>query len=470
MNNSIISVMAAGTSPRRDFKALTVVNATGYNGGGISSWFGTIAESFAGAFQQNVRIDSQRNILAFSAVFSCITGIASDVAKLRINLVEEDEDGICKKADPKSPFWAVLKKPNRFQNRIKFIEQWIVSKLLYGNTYILKERDGRGVVTALYVLDGQRVKTLVTDSGDVYYEIMVDALSGVYETIAVPASEIIHDMMVSLWHPLVGVSPIYACGMSATMGNRIQSNSTQFFNNMSRPSGMLTAPAAISDEVGQRLKKAFEDGFSLGNLGRLFVAGDGLKYEPMTIPAQDAQLIEQLKWTVEDVGRCYHYPDHKLGINTGKSTLSIEAQEQAYYNDCLQILFESIELCLDEGLNLPSRYHTESDLDGLLRMDTAARYEALGKVVGSGIMSPNEARAKEDLAPVPGGETPYLQQQNYGLAALAKRDAKEDPFASSVGKTTSAAPVADDSAANDAANALYADTFSRILNLDRAAA
>ena len=28
-----------------------------------------------------------------------------------------------------------------------------------------------------------------------------------------------------------------------------------------------------------------------------------------------------------------------------------------------------------------------------------------------------------------GGESPYLQQQNYSLAALAKRDAQEDPFA-----------------------------------------
>jgi len=65
----------------------------------------------------------------------------------------------------------------------------------------------------------------------------------------------------------------------------------------------------------------------------------------------------------------------------------------------------------------------------LLRMDTATRYDARNKAVAGGWMSPNEARALENMAPVKGGESPYLQQQNYSLAALAKRDAKPDPFA-----------------------------------------
>jgi hypothetical protein len=49
-------------------------------------------------------------------------------------------------------------------------------------------------------------------------------------------------------------------------------------------------------------------------------------------------------------------------------------------------------------------------------------------------MSPNEARAGENMQPVAGGDSPYLQQQNYSLAALAKRDAKADPFAGAAPK------------------------------------
>ena len=182
--------------------------------------------------------------------------------------------------------------------------------------------------------------------------------------------------------------------------------------------------------------------------------GDGLAYMPMTIAAGDAQLIEQLKWTVEDVARCFHVPLFKLSAETGRQagTLSLEALNQVYYTDCLQALIEALELCLSEGLALPSGYAVELDLDGLLRMDTAARYAAKGVAVKDGWMKPDEARASEDLPPVPGGDACYLQQQNYSLAALAKRDALPDPFASAASKTSPApTPAANDGAMQAAA-------------------
>jgi phage portal protein BeeE len=57
--------------------------------------------------------------------------------------------------------------------------------------------------------------------------------------------------------------------------------------------------------------------------------------------------------------------------------------------------------------------------------------EMLDKGIKAGLLSPDEGRRDLDLPPVPGGNTPYLQQQNYSLAALAKRDAQENPFGAS---------------------------------------
>lgn len=387
-----------------------------------SSWFNTVRESYSGAFQQAVTLDSQRNVLAFSAVFACVTSIAGDIAKMRVKIVKEDpKTDICVEVKDYAAA-KVLKRPNRYQDRIKFEENWIISKLLYGNTYILKERDAQRNVVRLYPLDSQRVVPLVADDGGVYYQLVQDRLAGIEESTVVPASEIIHDRMNCLFHPLVGISPIFACGMSATMGNKIQSNSTKFFDNMSRPSGMLTAPGSISAEVAARLKAAWEENFSGNNIGRLAVLGDALKYEPMTIPAQAAQLIEQLRWTVEDVARAFCMPLFKLGGPIpAHSTLDMLIQ--SYYTDCLQRLIESFELCLDEGLGLPDGYYTEFDLDGLLRMDQLAQITSLKESVLAAIRSPNEARAKLNLPPVDGGEYPLAQQQNYSLGALARRDA-----------------------------------------------
>ena len=117
------------------------------------------------------------------------------------------------------------------------------------------------------------------------------------------------------------------------------------------------------------------------------------------------------------------------GVGPAPLNNNVEALTQQYYSQCLQIHVESIELCLDEGLGLGpafgNTYGTEFDLDDLLRMDTATMAKAVGDLTSAGVMKPNEARRKFGLKPVPGGDTPYLQQQNWSLAALDRRDTAE---------------------------------------------
>jgi HK97 family phage portal protein len=325
-----------------------------------------------------------------------------------------------------------MRKPNRYQNRIQFYEQWTISKLLHGNTYVLKERDERDVVVGMYILDPTRVKVLVANDGAVWYQLHRDNLSGLGEDeIAVPASEIIHDVMTPLYHPLCGVSPLTACAIPAAQGLAIQSNSASFFSNGSMPGGILTAPGHIDDETAARLKTHWENKFSGNNVGKIAVLGDGLKFEQLAIRAIDAQLIEQLKWTAETVCSAFHVPGYMVNVGAPPAYNNIEALNQQYYSQCLQKLFECIELCLDEGLGLVDvkgqSYGAEFDLDNLLRMDTSTLVDSEAKAVGAGIKSPDESRLRLNLAPTKGGQTPYLQQQNYSLAALDERD-RGDPF------------------------------------------
>lgn len=408
-----------------EIKRVTAVSRTAPRSEG-DGWH-RIFETFPGAWQRNVEPASRETLLAFSAVYAAVSMISNDIAKLRLKLMNRDTlNGISSEAPDASPFVRVLRRPNRNQTPLQFISNWMLSKLMHGNTYALKQRDGRGMVEALYILDPRYVTPLVADDGSVFYRLQQDNLSGIVrESVDVPAAEIIHDRMTALWHPLVGISPITACAASATQGSRIQWNSAAFFENLSRPSGMLVAPGDISDETAARLKKHWEDSFGGANAGRTAVLGDGLKYEAMAIPAHDAQLIEQLRWTVEDVARAFQLPLHRLGAGPAPSLANLESFEGQYYSTCLQVHIESLEQCLDRGLELPSNLSTECDLRGLLRMDTGSRYEALSKAVGAGWMAPNEARRLEDLEPVSGGDSPYLQQQNFSLEALARRDSQE---------------------------------------------
>ncbi|RWN33439.1 phage portal protein [Mesorhizobium sp.] len=415
-------------------------------------WY-RIFESFTGAWQQNVTVDFN-SVLANHAVFACMTLIASDISKLRVKLVEQDDNGIW--TETKSPaFSPVLKKPNRFQNRIQYWENYFLSKLMRGNVYVLKIRDGSRVVRSQIVLAPDRVTPLVADDGSVFYHLRTDNVSGIKEDIMVPASEIIHDRFNCLFHPLVGLSPIYAAGVAATQGLSILDSSTQFFGNRSRPGGVLTAPGAISQQSADNLKALWDANFTGENAGKIAVVGDGLKFEPIAMNATDSQLIEQLKWTAEVVCSTFHVPPYKIGVGQMPTNNNVQALNVEYYSQCLQVLIEAAELCQDEALGFDTTVEgktlgTEFDIDNLLRMDSVAQMETLDK--GKNVLTPNEARKRLDLPPVAGGEAVYRQQQDFSLLALSKRDAKDDPFATSSSTsakvdqntTTGTAPAAND--------------------------
>lgn len=382
-------------------------------------WF-SILESFSGAWQQNVEV-KRDTVLAYHAVFACMTLIASDLAKLRMRTVRQAKLGGVWQEYRNTKYAPLLRKPNSFQTWGQFVETWMISKLSTGNAYVLKETNTRGDVVALYVLDPSRCRPLVSTTGEVFYDLSDDPLSGILAGQVIPADAMIHDRFNCIYHPLLGMSPIMASGLAAMQGNAIQNNAANLFKNASMPSGVLTAPGAISDETASRLKRGWEENFNGKNFGKVAILGDGLKFDMMSMKATDAQMIEQLKWTADVVCSTFHVPPYKIGVGQQPTYNNVQALNVEYYSQCLQRLIEDMESCLDAGLGFGERDGVETDLSGLLRMDSSTRITSLKDAVAAGVMAPNEARLELDLPPVTGGDTPYLQQQNYSLAALNER-------------------------------------------------
>lgn len=394
-----------------------------------SGWWPVIRESFAGAWQRGI-ITSIEDAVTHPTFWSCVTLIASDISKGCLDLVKEDANGITAPA-ASSAFSPVLYQPNHFQNRIQFLESWILSKLTRGNTYALKERDSRGVVTSLYVLDPMRVRPLVGPSGDVYYDCHQDLLSGLTDaSLVIPAREIIHDRMNCLYHPLCGLSPVFAAGHSAMQALKIMSNSTRFFENGAMLAGLLVAPGEISEITQKRLEQYWNDNYGGSqNAGKIAVVGNAMKFEtPKTASAVDSQLIDQLKWDDEKICATFHMPRHMVGVGPEPTYNNIEALTQQYYSQGLQYLVEALELCLEEGLGvLDAGYEIEYDTDALLRMDSATKMKTASDGVKGGIYTPNEARRRFNLPPIKGGDTVYLQEQDHSLQWLSERDAQGPP-------------------------------------------
>lgn len=386
---------------------------------GAGPWF-PIAESYSGAFQRGVVDQSNKNVFQFSPLFRCVTLIAGDVAKLGIRLVELT-DGIWEETSSPS-FSPVLRKPNRYQTWIQFAESWMLSKLIHGNSYVLKVRDNRGVIVALYVLDARLVNVLVAPGAAVFYQIQADNLSTINEAVTVPASEIIHDRMNTLYHPLCGMSPVAAASLSGALGVEMQKQSATFFKNGARPSGFLSAPGAIGKETAERLKSQWESKYSGENVGRVAVLGDGLKFEGMAMNAVDAQLVESLRISGEFVALAFGIPLFKIGLGQLPGSANVATMNQIYFADALQKYIEDFEWAMDDGLSLPANYGIEFKIDNLLRMDQEAQARVDKELVGAKIKTPNEARKRYNLKKLEGGDDLWGQQQDHSLAALSRRD------------------------------------------------
>lgn len=397
-------------------KSLSSVNS----GGMWKSIFG-----FHANFQADVQY-SNEDLAAHPAVFSCVSLISQDIGKMGVMLKKKQGNILIDVPIPKE--LSILKKPNHYQNWQQFLEFWMVCRKLRGNVYAFKVRDVFGFVVRLVLLNPDQTKPLISDDGQVFYQLGLDTLNGT-DSVIVPASEIIHDRENCLFHPLVGIPAITAYGLASGLGLNILKNSKTMFGNMSRPSGILTAPGAITPDKAKAIGEAWNANYTGQNIGKTAVLGDDLKYQPITMSASDTQTIEQLKMSNEIICSVLHVPAFKVGYGTIPSGQKVGDLNEIYFSDCLQSPVEAIENLIDDAFGLKEQgLEVFLNVDALIRMDKETQMNIQERGVKSAIFTPNEARQAFNLKPIDGGDTVYMQQQNFSLEALSKRDQKEDPF------------------------------------------
>jgi HK97 family phage portal protein len=423
-------------------------------------WFRIIGESFAGAWQQNVTV-TQAELISYPTLYACVMRIASDIGKLPFCLKQVDDNGIWKEV-PNPAYSPVLRKPNGYQTAQQFREQWQVSKLTQGNTYVLKRRDNRGVVIELYVLDPCRVQPYVTETGAVYYQLQTDRLNTLPEgypadRLLVPATEIIHDRCICIHHPLIGVPPLCAAYWPAVKNLKILQSSAQFFGNSAQPGGILTAPAGMSDDDAKAVQAYWDANYTGENAGKIAVVGADMKFTSFAMKGADSQLVEQMQYSDRQICQPFGIPPYIVGVGEIPAGLKVDDVINTYYSLALQSHIEAMEYLLDDGLAISKPLGIELDLEPLLRMDWAKQADFETKLVGGKIKTPNESRARFNLSKTGGGDTLWGQQQDYPLGMLADR-AEWDP---NMQGATEPAPEPPNDTAEEELRSLRAEIWQR---------
>ena len=314
-----------------------------------------ISESYAGAWQQGVE-EKRSDLVTYPTLYACNFRISSDIGKLPFRLVTQNSDGVWVTVQ-NTAYDPVLRKPNPYQTAAQFREYWILTKLNQGNAYILKRRDSRGVVVEMYVLNPERVLPMVSDSGAVYYQLQTDALSTLpadypADKLIVPASEIIHDRCMTVHHPLIGVPPLAAAYWPALKNMKILKNATKFFANNAQPGGLLTAPAGMKESDAKQVKDYWDANFTGDSSGKVAIIGADMKFTSFAMKSIDSQMVEQMRYSDEQICQPFGVPPFKVGIGGIPAGLKVDDLNQMYYSDALQTHIEHMESLLDEGLKI----------------------------------------------------------------------------------------------------------------------
>jgi HK97 family phage portal protein len=422
-----------------------------------------IHEPYTGAWQKNDEL-KRGDLTCYPALYACLNRITQDIGKLPFALKQLGANGIWKEAE--NTAWSpVLKKPNGFQTAQQFRESWILSKLTDGNTFVLKVRDESNKVRQLFVLDPARVEPLVSEAGRVFYRLNYPSANNLLPAeyadgqIVVPASEMIHDRINPFHHPLLGVPPLCAAAIAAGKNIRILRNSSAFFENAANPGGLVSGPAGLDEGDADKLQEFFNSNFTGEKSGKIAVIGADLKFTPFAFKAADSQLVEQMRYSDEQICQPFGIPPFKIGIGAIPAGLGVDAINLLYHEDALSGHIEAMENLLDEALSLPTDWGIWLDTSPLFRMDEGAKAEVATKLVGGGVETPNEGRLRFNLPPLEGGDTVYMQQQDFPLDQVRKNkivDAEQNPIP----------PANDDTAeqieaANEEARQLRAELWQR---------
>lgn len=322
-----------------------------------------------------------------------------------------------------SPAFRIFRKPNDYETWPVFMLNLVASMQFDGTGYAVALRDDKNAITSLHRAPRGACSPFISPvTGEVFYSLGHNELTPDFKgnisglDYAVPARDVMALRQYCPRHPLRGESPATAAALAMGINVALSRSQAVFFSRMSRPSGVLVTEQQLNQVQIERARENWESQAALLAQGGVPVLGSGMKWVPMTITSEDSQLIEAQRLSIEDIARVYRVPLPVIGDLTHATLTNVESLISFWLSTGLGSLLELVERAFDEmfGFDTVTEY-CDFDTTALLRTDFAGRIDALTKGIQGGLYKPNEARAREGLGKVKGGDKVYVQRQMVPL-------------------------------------------------------
>lgn len=288
-----------------------------------------------------------------SDIYAVTTLISSDIAAMKWHATTTLE--------------AVLDKPNTFTSGFNFWQSVVAKMLLYGNAYVLINRNGQDVTGFEQLQDDQVTSVIISDDGsDITYQVRFnDNRPETY----FDSDEILHFKLISLGSDIndqyFGKSPLLSLAPEIAITNLSNELAKSALQNGINPSVMINVPEAQLDkEVKDSIRDGFVESTTGANYGKPIVVDSSAKVETLGISPEVANLLSNLAFTKTQIAKAFGVPDSYL-MGQGDQQSSIE-MIQGLYNTSITRYKNAIQSELTLKIGVPIEMSTEITDDAMI--------------------------------------------------------------------------------------------------------
>lgn len=357
-----------------------------------------------------------------TAVYSCVRILSEALACLPLHLYRYKEGGKERVYD--HPLYHLLHdEPNSEMTSFVFRETLMSHLLIWGNAYAQVIRDGAGRVVGLYPLLPNKVEVGRDKSGEIFYTYARTSDENPnfkdYGTVVLRKQDVLHIPGLG-FDGLVGYSPIAMAKNAVGMTLACEEYGASFFANGANPGGVLEHPGVLKDP--KKVRDSWNEVYrGVNNAHKVAVLEEGMKYQQIGIPPEEAQFLETRKFQINEIARLYRIPPHMVGDLEKSSFSNIEQQSLEFVKYTLDPWVIRWEQALQRSLLLPkekTEYFIKLNVDGLLRGDYQSRMSGYSIGRQNGWLSANDIREMEDMNSIPEDEGGNLYLINGNMTKL----------------------------------------------------
>ena len=356
-----------------------------------------------GSSKSGARV-SWQTALQVSTALACARVIAEGLAQVPFK-VFQDVDGKKRVATDHPAYNLLAVRPNEWQTSFELREQIGLHLVFCGGAYIWKNVF-RGEVVELLPYEPQNV-TVKRSGWDLQYEVKTDE----GKIIPIPADQMWHIRGPS-WNGWMGLESVKLAREALGLALATEEHAARMFSNGARVGGVLSTDGSLKPDQVKDLRESWErtqGGNS--NAFKTAILWGGLRWSPMGMQNDHAQLVELRRLQVEEVCRALRVMPIMVGATDKTATYaSAEQMFLAHVVHTLGPWYGRVEQSADVNLLTESDrekgYYTKFMPQGLMRGAHKDRAEYYAKALGSGgspaWMTQDEIRALEELNPMGG--------------------------------------------------------------------